>query len=414
MSDHLEETIVRIRPASGIRSKTHCAEDVADRGTVSIDETVDGPVRRERTLIAGRYVVLGVIAEGSSGRVLRAQDRVLQREVAVKIPRTDSDPDAAEKFLNEARAAAGIRHSGIVAVHDFGQEPDGAVYLVEDLIDGDSLASVINEGPMDVAQACLLMADVAEAVHAAHDCGLIHRDLKPTNILVDRKHKPFVTDFGLALAIGRNTADSGRVSGTPIYMSPEQTYGDFDRIDARSDVWSLGVVLFELLTGARPFPAASIPVLFDQIQKQAAPRPSKIQPGIPRDLDAIVLQCLEKQSEDRLGGASDLARVLRETAEAHAATAERNETDRKKRPDLVRERTLPASIGIAILTFAGFGLLATTTQTGRPRSPSGANPDTRMPVGHQFQPPGLPEANERGEVRKRSLTQKVGRSADGE
>ena len=233
--------------------------------TLSMDETVDQPIARQKCVIAGRYVVIDTIAEGTSGRVLLADDRVLRRRVAVKIPRTGPEQDSAAKFLHEARAAAGIQHPGVVTVHDFGQEPDGSVFLVEDFIDGKSLVSVMESGSMNWATMALLMADVSEAIHAAHMCGLIHRDLKPANILIDRNGRPFVTDFGLALIVGSHVGDERRVSGTPAYMSPEQTIGEIDRLDSRSDCWSLGVIFYRFLAGCLPFPSKSIPILFDEI-----------------------------------------------------------------------------------------------------------------------------------------------------
>jgi serine/threonine protein kinase len=327
---------------------------------VALDETVDQPIERQKCVIAGRYVVLDIIAEGNSGRVLLANDRVLRRQVAVKIPRTGPEQDSAAKFLHEARAAAGIQHPGIVTVHDFGQEPDGSVFLVEDFIDGQSLASVIKSDSLDCVALALLLADVSEAVHAAHVCGLIHRDVKPANILIDRNGRAFVTDFGLALIVGSHAGDERRISGTPAYMSPEQTFGEIDQLDTRSDVWSVGVILYELLTGRRPFLSESIPILFEQISEQDVTAPTALRPDIPHSLEQICLRCLEKQPEDRFPDARLLAVALRDAAAELSSDA----TPAGTEP--FRDRAILASATVAVLTFAGFGLMTAMSTNSVP------------------------------------------------
>lgn len=328
----------------------------APEPSLDLDATVDRTSDRQRSVIAGRYIVLDVIAEGATGRVLQADDRVLRRRVAVKIPRTSDDQNAAESFLHEARSAAAIRHPGIVTVHDFGQEPDGSCYLVEDLIEGRSLATAIADEPFSIPDAVRLMVDVAEAVHAAHECGLVHRDLKPANILLDETGQAFVTDFGLALTDDRRDGDSSRVSGTPVYMSPEQTLGESDRLDARSDIWSLGVILYELLTGERPFPAAAIPVLFDQIQTQPVAPPSTVRrESISAELDAICLQCLEKDCSERFSNAHELAHSLKSQLVNYT---EEGEPQATALDSPFHNRVVVASLAVAVITFASFCLLA--------------------------------------------------------
>lgn len=333
----------------------HHPESASPAQSVELEETVDRATRQDRAVIAGRYFVLDEIGEGTSGRVLRADDLVLRRCVAVKIPHTGADQDSAEKFLHEARAAAAVRHPGVVTVHDFGQEPDGLCYLVEDLIEGTSLTSVIENDSLDLSQAVRLLADVAEAVHAAHECDLVHRDLKPANILIDRSGRPFVTDFGLALTADRRSGETNRVSGTPIYMSPEQTLGESDRLDACSDIWSLGVILYELLTGRRPFPATAIPILFEQIQSQPVPAPSAMNPRVPPELDEICLRCLEKRPADRISNALYLASHLHSLADSiSVGTPSVGRSIDKPRRDPV----LAASVAVAALTFLGFGVFS--------------------------------------------------------
>jgi serine/threonine protein kinase len=199
------------------------------------------------------------------------------------------------------------------------------------------------------------MADVSEAVHAAHLCGLIHRDLKPANILIDRNGRPFVTDFGLALIVGSHAGDEQRISGTPAYMSPEQTFGEIDRLDSRSDVWSVGVILYELLTGRRPFTSQSIPILFEQIREQDVIAPTALRPDVPQSLERLCLRCLEKQPEDRFPDARQLAIALRDAAaELPSDVIPASPT---ASTDPFRNRAILASVAVTVLTFAGFGLM---------------------------------------------------------
>jgi serine/threonine protein kinase len=256
----------------------------------------------------GHFQLLEQLGSGGFGTVWKAKDTKLDRIVAVKIPRRDQiDPGSAEMFLREARTAAQLRHHGIVAVHEVGHDR-GTFYIVSDFIQGGSLADRLAGGSFSPREAATLLVNVAKALHHAHEAGVIHRDLKPQNILLDASGDPHLVDFGLAKReVGEITMTvDGRILGTPAYMSPEQARGQGHAVDRRADIYSLGVVLFQVLTGELPF-RGNRAMLIHQVLNDEAPGPRTLNSRLPRDLDTICLKCLERDPRKRYATAALLA-----------------------------------------------------------------------------------------------------------
>jgi eukaryotic-like serine/threonine-protein kinase len=263
--------------------------------------------------ILGDYELLEEIGRGGMGVVYRAQQLSLGREVAIKMILRDRLASELERqrFFAEARATAQLQHPGIVPVYDVG-EIDGRPYFAMQYLKGKTLQELINSGSLDERQSVDFLQTVTEAVQFAHDSGILHRDIKPSNILIDEAGHARLTDFGLAKQTdaAESLTRTGVVLGTPTYMSPEQASGRMGEIGPASDIYSLGSVLYHALTGRPPFAAKSTMDVLLQVLEQDPPNPRLINPKIDRDLEMIVVRCLQKPPDLRYSSAAALSEDL--------------------------------------------------------------------------------------------------------
>ncbi|MBK8976830.1 MAG: serine/threonine protein kinase [Planctomycetes bacterium] len=335
----------------------------------------EAAVARDRDAVAGGPALLGgdfelleELGRGGMGVVFAARQRSLDRRVAVKVladPRGVA-PRSVARFRREATTAARLRHPHIVDVIATGSEPDGTHWFAMELVDGEPLDRFVAgrtsaDGTRDLRSIVELVALVADALHHAHEAGVLHRDVKPSNVLVTRRADgtplPVLTDFGLARELDLpSLSRSGELTGTPYYVSPEQARGSGD-VDRRTDVFSLGVTLFEVSTGTRPFEGATSEAVLRAVLEREPPDPRRLQPTLPRDLAAILLKALEKEPARRYATAGELAADLRRFLEFRPVLAKRASALRRVVRGARREPVRAALIAVLAVAVPAVAVL---------------------------------------------------------
>ena len=267
----------------------------------------------------GRYEIVGELGRGAMGVVYRAIDPTIGRTVALKTTRLDVDAierdELLRRFRNEAHAAGQMNHPNIVTIHDAG-ECDGLFYIAMEYLEGETLQYLMTQThPIPTEQLIEIARQVATGLEYAHSMSVVHRDIKPANIMITRQKLAKIMDFGISKSVGTLTR-TGHVFGTPYYMSPEQVIGH--AVDGRSDLFSFGVVLYEMATGARPFGGDTVATVIYKIINEIPPSPCELQTGIDPRMSAVITRCLEKKPEDRYQTGAGLAADLENFPSLHA------------------------------------------------------------------------------------------------
>lgn len=336
----------------------------------------------------GRYRVEQVLGRGGFGLVYLAHDEQLNRPVAVKVPHAKliSGPEDAAAYLAEARTVANLDHPHIVPVYDVGSTAEFPCYVVSKYIAGVDLSKRLKQSRLTAIETAEVVATVAEALHYAHKQGLVHRDVKPGNILIDTSGKPFVVDFGLALR-EQDVGHGPKFAGTPAYMSPEQARSEGHRVDGRSDIFSLGVVFYELLVGRRPFKGDSRDELLEQITTYEPRPPRQCDDSLPKELERICLKALSKRATERYSTAKDMAEDLRfflaQPPATGSTTAPGSATAQPASPSAATSPPTPSSPGTSTPTPAATpaGADSATNKASGSGSSSDSRPVKIVPKG---------------------------------
>jgi len=290
-------------------------------------------VSADAPLKFGRFEVIDVLGRGAMGVVYRARDSALARTVAIKTIALAGDAKERDvheaRFMQEARAAGSLSHPAIVTIYDVGREGDNA-FIAMELVEGRDLRELIRESSLTPARSVAIAAEVADGLAAAHERGIVHRDVKPANIMVLDEARVKIMDFGIAhMHEPMVKTQTGVLLGSPQYMSPEQIVGQ--AVDYRTDIFSLALVLYEMLTGAKAFEGEDIPELMFKVANLPATPPSHIAPDVPAVVDFIIARALKKRAEERYASAADMARDLR-SAMADVGAAEAQAEERQHAP----------------------------------------------------------------------------------
>ena len=340
-----------------------CATPLAGPGAPIPTQTIQAPAKElvSGSVVAGRYQVIEELGRGGMGRVYRVLDKKLGEEVALKLikPEIASDEETILRFHNELRTARNVGHPNVTRMYDLGED-EGIHYITMEYVRGEDLKSFIRRsGRLTVDKAVTIAGQVSEGLAEAHRQGVVHRDLKPQNIMIDRDGNARIMDFGIARSVKPEGITGGGVMiGTPEYMSPEQVDGK--AVDSRSDLYSLGIILYEMLTGRVPFAGDSVLGVAMKQKSEPPPDPQQQNPQIPASLSRLILKCLEKEAPGRYQTAEDLVSELKKIERDIAAT-EKAVSPRKPLPSkdaTVSVRSRKYVIGAAALVVVVLGFFA--------------------------------------------------------
>jgi tetratricopeptide (TPR) repeat protein len=416
---------VETGPMVSVSKGTDRSEAVTGELHVAAQETLDIGVARARSersealtrelirrgppalgqVIGGRFELISELGRGAQGQVYRAWDVSLERDVALKLLRTDAPGQAQARFEREARIVSRLAHDGIVKVYDMGSGEGGLLYFAMELVEGRSLEELIDEeGALEIERAARIVEAIAFAMHHAHEAGLVHRDLKPGNVLLDEEEHAKVGDFGLvALAEGTRLTATRGVVGTPVYMAPEQAEGE--RIDRRADVYSLGAVLYECLVGQPPFSGATALEIFRKVVREDPRAPRKLRPEIPEPVESVCLRALEKRPRARYPTAYAFALDLRRAMEGERLAPQRASVIRHRAERALRAH--PVALGLVVGVLVGVALTLALGPRSRVQLAGGGTP---APMAS---PLDLEGQRERATTRDRILTLAVRERARG-
>src|SRR5579862_7310163 len=332
------------------------ARKAADVAPTDLAQLLQDPAK-----VVNQYVLATMLGQGGMGQVWKAWDQKLSRWTALKFL-TLNDPSSQKRFEREAKLAARLRHPNICAIYEVGQDK-GRHFIAMEFVDGVPLG----KADLSIRQAVEVIAKICRALEEAHKEGVVHRDLKPDNLMITKSGRPYVMDFGLAKTVEAESSlsVSGDIMGTPAFMSPEQARGEVDTIDGRTDVYSLGATLFTLLTGEKPFQGKTSMEIVLKVVNQEPSAPSKLKPAIPSQLDAVVLKAMEKDRERRYTTAVELAEDL-ERFLANQDVHARPPSFSRRILGRLKRVAVPVSL-IAILAGAiGIALMTRGTTPGTP------------------------------------------------
>jgi serine/threonine protein kinase len=328
----------------------------------------------------GEFRLVRRLGEGGMGTVWEAEQPSLSRHIALKLIRSEQvDERSIQFFQREARAGGKLHHPGIVAIYAAG-EADGIPYICQELVEGgqtlaDALLSLRGQEllPEDYYNASVeLLSGIADAMQGAHDAGVIHRDLKPQNILIDARGSPKVTDFGVARVIGENTITDSTILGTCLYMSPEQASTTNRDIDHRSDVFSLGAILYEVLTLRRPFEGDTVHQILERVVNEDPPFPKDVRSRMPSELAVICMKALEKQRDRRYASMRDFADDLRRWLNHEPILAQPSSPMRRAEKWVRRHPTMSACLFLGVAAFVVISSLLWQTMTAKRKADDSA------------------------------------------